>query len=230
MPLGLSIFTETPEELLRITVAVDGEEIWTGSDPQAAGECVLDTLTLTDGAHELTVIAVDRSHGLVTRKVRFRVRNWWSQVDELKAPIVAFFGIPLEVLRTSDKSDGWEYVGDRPEDFFGDDQRLTRAAATDEYLIWSTPLLQECEITLYARPADRLDGVVLSVSEDGTHWEDVSGEIRRGEVSPGGWQQIFLRRTFSVDAAFNWLRITFTKDLPVEVQLGEVSMKGLRTE
>lgn len=230
VPLGISVLTEAPEDFVRLTVAIDGEEILTSGDPEAAGDYVIDTLTLTDGAHELTVTVVDRSQGLVTRRVGFRVRNWWSQVDELKAPIMAFFGLPLELLRATDKSDGWQYVGEQPEDFFGDDQRLTRSAATNEYLIWSTPFLQECEITLYARPTESLEGVVLSVSEDGSHWQSVSRETERGEISPGGWQQVRLRRTFSPETAVHWLRVTFTEALAPEVQLGEVAMKGLQTE
>jgi hypothetical protein len=229
VPLGIRVVTEAPEDFVEIKITLDGEEILASGDLDAAEGYVLDTLALTDDLHELTVTVVDRAQGLITRGISFRVRNWWSLVDELKAPIMAF-GFSLDLLRVEDKSDGWEYVDDHPELFFGDTQRLTRATSTDEYLVWSTPLLQECEVTLYAQLMELAGGVVLAVSEDGTHWQDVSYETQVVGTSSEGWQQVRLRFIPPADVATHWLRLTFTEALAPEVQLGEVAMKGLLAE
>lgn len=226
VPLGISVVTEAPDDFVEIKVTLDGEEILASRDLDAAEGYVLDTVALADGLHELTVTVIDRTQGLIVNKVAFRVRNWWSLVDELKAPIVAF-GFPLDLLRVEGKSDGWEYVGDHPELFCGDTQRLTRAASTNEYLVWSTPLLQECEVTLYAQPMELTGGVVLAVSEDGTSWQDVPYDAQVVGTSPESWQQVRLCYTSSADATTHWLRLTFTEELALEVQLGEVTMKGL---
>jgi hypothetical protein len=107
---------------------------------------------------------------------------------------------------------------------------LARATLSNEYLVWSTPLLQECEVTLYAQPMELTGGVVLAVSEDGIHWQDVPYETQVVGTSPEGWQQVCLCYTSSADVATHWLRLTLTEALSPEVQLGEVAMKGLRVE
>lgn len=226
VPLGVRVLTQNPDDLVRLSVALDGEEILAGTTVDAAESYVLDTLALVDGLHELAVSVVDRTQGQSTKKVPFRVRNWWNTVDELRPPIMAF-GFALDRLQVEEKSEGWEYAGDRPEVFLGDPERLTRAAQTEEYLIWSTPLLQECEATLYAKPMTLAGGVVLAVSEDGTHWRNVSYETQVVDTSQEGWQKVCLRYVSPANAATHWLRLTFTEALASDVQLGRVAMKGL---
>ena len=229
VPLGIQILSETPENVERLQLVLDGEPIFTGTDLHALEDYVLDTLELADGRHDLTVIVDDRLQGKITKGIWFRVRNWWTLDDRLQAPIMAF-GFPLERLLAEDKSEGWEHAEDRPELFFDDPDRLTRSAPTEEYLIWPTPLLQEVEVVLYARSDDVQGGVILAVSEDGVDWQHVS---YRSEVigrSPEGWRQLRLRYVVDSAITVNWLRLTFTETLPSEVQLGNVSMKGLRSE
>ena len=134
---------------------------------------MLDTMALDDGMHELTVTVADRAQGPTTKTVALRVRNWGSLDDRLQAPIMAF-GLEPERLQTEDKSDGWQYAGDDSQTFFDDVDRLTREIASREYLTWSAPALQECEVIVYARSLKVTGGVVLSVSADGTQWQDVS--------------------------------------------------------
>lgn len=230
VPLGIRISAESPEDIVEIKLSLDGKEIFTGTDMSALEEYCLDTMALDDRMHELTVTVVDRVQGATTKKVSFRVRNWWSLEDRLQGPIMAF-GFELERLQAEEKSDGWQYAGDDSETFFDDVDRLTRASASREYLTWSAPGLQECEVIVYARSAEVAGGVVLAVSADGTEWQDVSYETQVLESSPDGWQRLRLHCAGSVsDLSTRWLRVTFTEDLPSEVQFGKVSMKGLRVE
>jgi hypothetical protein len=230
VPLGIRIAAESPEDIAEIKLILDGEQIFTGTDLTALEDYMLDTMALDDGMHELTVTVVDRVQGPTTKTVAFRVRNWWSLDDRLQAPIMAF-GFELERLQTEDKSDGWQYAGDDSQTFFDDVDRLTREIASREYLTWSAPALQECEVIVYARSQKVTGGVVLSVSADGTQWQDVSYETQVLESSSDGWQKLSLRYAVSdSDTSIRWFRVTFTEDLPSDVQLGKVSMRGLRVE
>jgi hypothetical protein len=229
VPLGIRVLTDKPDDIVELTLTLDGEQVFASTDPHALEDYLLDTWALEDGLHKLIVTVVDRIQGPSTKQCAFRVRNWWSLEDRLQTPIMAF-GFSLDRLRVEDKSDGWEYEGDRPEVFFGDPDRLTRATSSHEHLTWSTPLLQECEVILYATPVELKDGLTLAVSEDGTDWHDVSYETQVVERSSEGWQKIRLRYVSAPDVTTHWLRITLTEKLPSEVQLGEVTMKGHRVE
>ncbi|MGI6082390.1 MAG: hypothetical protein ACOYEP_05925, partial [Limnochordia bacterium] len=229
VPLGVKVLTETPENVAGLQLILDGEPIFTGSDLHSLEDYVLDTLELEDGRHELAVIVEDSLQGAITKQVFFRVRNRWSLEDRLQAPIMAF-GFSMERLLAEEKSEGWEYAEDHPELFFDDPDRLTRSVLGHEYLIWPTPLLQEAEVILYARSDELQDGVFLAVSEDGTQWQDVAYETEVTGRSAEGWRQLRLRYVSDPAVTANWLRITFSETLPSEVQLGNVSMTGLRSE
>jgi hypothetical protein len=230
VPMSFQVMAEDPESFVEISIAVDGREVLRSSDLRAGESFVLDTVSLEDdNPHELTVTVLDRNQGLISKSIPFRVRNGWSIVDELKAPVV-IFGLPMERLRVTDKSEGWRHVEDHPELFFDDNDRLTRAGQSNEYLIWETPMLQKCEVILFSPSGPPEGSVLFAVSEDGTQWQEVPHQVSVADTSPEGIHRVSFRPSIPTETAFHWLRLSLTEKLAFEAQLGEVTMTGLITD
>ena len=125
---------------------------------------------------------------------RVVIHNWETLEDAILPPRqLSWFG-ELESLKTVDKSSGWVYAqGDR-ELFFGDEDRIRRSGAEDEYLACKLPNLYQFQVTLYATVPGVDTSVVIQVSEDAESWEEVAYESK---VTPGKqWHQLDLVGTF----------------------------------
>jgi len=191
---------------------------------------LVNTLDFEDGAYDLIVRAITSAGVASEHRERVVIHNWETLEDAILPPRqLSWFG-ELESLKTVDKSSGWVYAqGDR-ELFFGDEDRILRSGAEDEYLAWKLPNLYQFQVTLYATVPGVDTSVVIQVSEDAESWEEVAYESK---VTPGKqWHQLDLVGTVPKNGPVHYLRVVLTGDAlrEEELQLGHVRLLGLVDE
>ena len=161
------------EAISGVEILLDDNPVYTGTRLPGAGEVIIDTRELPDGRHELTARIVVEEIGTLERSVSFTTRNYWTLRDPFEPPRdTGWFGI-LDSSKTVEQSEGWQYTTERPEEFWGDADRKTRARNTTEFLIWETPNLREYSIVVYAERPDISDIVDVAISLDGSSWVSI---------------------------------------------------------
>jgi len=75
LPLDIEVNAFEGLELKRVTIDVDGDEVYTGEDAPEPGAMVVDTRKLANGEHDLWVTAVDTRDGVARFFVRVLVQN-----------------------------------------------------------------------------------------------------------------------------------------------------------
>lgn len=215
---------------------------------------VLDTKNLPDGTYELTVLVERTGEGTSTDTRAVRVHNWNILVDPLSGPQgLGWFGT-REALKVVDRSEGWVFVSDDPQAFFGDGDRLAVDMRDEsegdlefsehgwdcrylsEYLTWHMPALRRFSVWTYVRiedGGDALEDVSISVSTDGKRWREVDFEVHDLGASEAGWHRLELRGDIAVRSAeedIHYFRLAVKTDGHVAKgpQLGEVMLVGKR--
>ncbi|HEX6972587.1 MAG TPA: heparinase II/III family protein, partial [Limnochordia bacterium] len=225
VPLGIDV--ELPEglSLERVTVHLDEQVVYSGSGlPDGVA---LDTRTVADGPHRLTVTAALRGGGIAVEVVELMVQNTWSLRDPLEAPIDAGWFGTIDRTMSSAESGGWTYVGDDAAGLFGDESRKVRREDTQEWIVWETPHLKTFSVRLYAR-TEAIDPLVaLAASADGEHWRALPYDVTL-ERAEGGWYALSLEGSTPSGRDPRWFRITLLPgELPADdIQIGQVELSG----
>ena len=217
--------------LIAVALALNNEEIYSGSALPAPGEVVIDTTTLEDGRHRFTVTASHERHGSFEHSLDFQVWNRWTLIQDMTPPITKGWFGEIDYLQTARRSDGWTYTTDDGKHFFGDEERLVRAGDTAEYLIWETPQLIEVSVTLFSRPQVELSKAVeLAVSSNGEDWQTLAwqAQIDDGEY---GWQRARITLDVRDRTDLNWFRLQLSEATAKDaIQIGQVNLSGYRDE
>ena len=102
--------------------------------------------------------------------VSFSVSNWYTMTDHLQPPLSSGHFGTLDRLRTSSRTDGWEYATESVQHYFGDADRLVRSGNSEEYLVWEAPQLQAFRIVLYATDPTVVPHIMFELSGDQAEW------------------------------------------------------------
>jgi len=204
--------------------------LYSGEALPKPGEVIVDTLSLKDGVHQLSLKISGNLDIPLEKTVSFMVDNYWEMEDDLDAPSESsWFGV-IDHSRTSDKSDGWSYaIGDQ-DTFYDDDSRIIRTQLTPEYLTWEVPLVKEFIVTAYAK-SKVPSGVFLWVSTDGEQWQQVSYQVQASEANEHGWYRLELIGSTPIAKETNWFRLSIDGDAdPAGLQIGQVYFLGQSCE
>ncbi|MGI6611026.1 MAG: pectate lyase [Limnochordia bacterium] len=232
IPLEISLLHAAHEAALtKVTIDIDGNILYEGTELPQPDELEIDTRTLEEGPHTVTVGVIHQEWGPFRQSLKIVVENLWELVQDMRPPATyAWFGLSetFDYLDTASRSEGWIYATDQPELFFGDRERLVRATDASEYLIWETPHLRDATITLYAHPNTPIEkGLFLEVSACGDQWQRVPYSQLRTKDS-AEWDrleiELFLDRD---DSTWNQFRLTLSDAIAKEaVQIGKVVFTG----
>jgi len=214
-------------EWQKVEILLDDVVIYTGPELPVQGILAIDTTSLTDGEHRLQLRATD-SFGIAVGKTgTFEVKNWWEIDTQLQAPVVsAWFGA-MDFTSIYEKSAGWSFVKDRPQEYLGDIDRMIRVAPGDQYIIWETPNLRSFEITFYSKEVSLPAEVELAISPDGKQWEEVPAQVQVTGSSESGRQRLVVAGELPETAAGQFFRILVRSALPLDgIELGAVKLRG----
>lgn len=223
-------------DIERITVSLSGLVLYDGpafADGNADAPNAftmrfdVDTLELPDGWSDLVVEATYAAAGggEILRTLRFaeriQVRNRWTLSISMRPPQdQGWFGI-VDHLRTSARSDGWEFLTGESDRFHGDPDRIAWGGTGIGYLEWEAPRLIEARLVAYLE-SDRAS-LRMWVSPDREHWNelDIVEEIEPGE---GKARRIVMSaRAQSSDV--RWFRVEVAPSQ--SLQLGQLDLVGL---
>ena len=223
-----------PDQLQSVHVMLDDELIY--DNVVAPSVLAVDTLPLAEGRHRLQAVATSIYGAQAVRSVDIEVDNKWEIVDNLQPPLDwGFFGLGImERTLATVKWPGWLHQTERPEDFFGDADRLIPQSDAEVFLIWDTPRLTEALITLYSKDAAVVGQVECAVSADGSTWHDLPYQVVVAERSANGWMKLNLAATVPVPEVVEHFRLsmtgsgeTYAGDTPGEKpQVGQVVLHG----
>lgn len=196
---------------------------------------LIDTLTIADGAYDLSV-EVTTTHGIAsTLETRVLIDNWEMLHDPIPAPSESgWFGL-IEHLKVVDRFGQWEYsVGDEAM-FFGDGDRI-RAGAGGSYLTWRHARMRGFEIITYAQEASSFELMLIRVSHDGAHWTDIDFETELLEgPNEHGWSRYKLTgsvtadETAAADVEYFRLEVLDTDAIdadPRRIEIGDVRLRA----
>lgn len=246
-----------PEHVMRSAVTlspVDREgavhEIYSGS--ALPEKLTLDTTAHPDGAYNVTIRIAMRSGVESETHFRIVVQNRETLEDEFLPPSqFGWFGV-IDRLKTTRRSDGWEFVGEGSAPLFGDVNRIrARDAgdAHDQYLIWELPRLRSFSLVLYtqaldsAGAVDAIDAAValasqairVDVSSDDQLWVPVpfSIEVIDTAESETGASLLKLEVEGQVLSSLeaDFIRVTLSPEAgatAAALQLGRATFEGLR--
>lgn len=226
---------DIPESLAltQFRMLLDGRELYNDKRVPAYGEISIDTTQHTDGHHTLELTATDQYGRSVAKTVDFTITNWWEKVTELPAVISSGWFGTIDFTHIYEKSAGWLFVENNPDDFAGDNDRMVRAKDGMEYIIWEAPQLKRFELAVLAKagaaPAENISaGVALSVSADGIAWQPVAFRAELVQTTAAGWQQWRLSQDVSlVQTPTRYFRVQFLDAVPAaDLQLGRVLLQG----
>lgn len=179
-----------PSEILvpieQVVVAVDGQVVWSGDDLEEARGIRIETTSLSDGPHNVTVIVTDNEGYTAQQTITIDVRNRRLMIDRLEPPEVwTFFGEPMITDRsmTIDESDGWIYAAHLDDPRF---QRLNgkvKSSDGDVYLVWEAPDLRSFMIIMYAAADTVEDDVKAMMRTSETDWIDLPLTVQKAETA-----------------------------------------------
>lgn len=190
--------------LEQVHVAVDDETLYMGT--QLPEELLLDTHSLSDGRHRLTVqTTIDGSQ--VGQAFPFRVANWWQIIDRMESPIESGWFGTLIRSKTSSESAGWAYTTVSSSTQLGGIDRRIRVGDTEEQLTWETPNLRRVEVRVNAPHSMVESGLRLSISQDGETWQDLPYTTRELDISPEGLHALVLEAELSATHGVHWCQL-----------------------
>ncbi len=214
-------------QIRRVQILVDGEQLFSGSS--VPDNIVIDSSTLADGEHVLTVDVLNIKGVLLQKNIKFIVQNYWLLEDPLLPPVnFGVFGL-LYQTRTSRASIGWRYATDNAQDFTGDADRMTRSIGdTTEFLVWDTPRLTAASVVIFTRNPELIETVKLAISSDSSNFTEISYDARSVEYTEGGWHKFELvaEVTNNEDANYFYLQLCATDTQASDIQIGHVTMRG----
>lgn len=216
------------DSIERISVQLNGETIYTGTEPPGGDVVQLDTTKLAEGTHTLSWNVAVKGHGEYRQSISFRVNNLWTLTENMAPPTTGGWFGTIDHLQAKLRSEGWDYETGSSALFFGDPQRLVRKGATTEYLIWETPRLVSVDMTIFVRPDTEWEGaILLAASPDGENWLPMPYE---SETEAGTeWNRVKLHASVDEPASRHWFRLTVTDAVAKDVlQIGDVVLRGYR--
>src|SRR5690606_37299386 len=222
--IELLYFPEGDER--RVEVFLDDRPVYSGSDAPEPDSFAIDTTALEDGPHHLRVIATGAQAGPVERSVYFVTQNFNYLIDPFEGPKeVAWLGTIYKPV-SIEQSAGWQYLEDRPEDFFRDATRKARVESTTEYIVWATPRLFGFTFDLYARSLELGDGVRVEGSPDGDSWRALAYDVVHVDTSPAGWHKIQVQGRVDAADEIAFVRLTVEESVVAsELQLGHAAFR-----
>jgi hypothetical protein len=229
---SFAVHSPAAVELTYVKIALMGngipaQVVYEGESVPVPGSVAINTLDIPDGDYVLVVTATDQYDKSVSVKVPFKVENWWHISTELDEPMSSgWFGM-LDFTHIYEKSAGWLFVRDEHADFLGDGNRMVRAVDGIDYIIWEGHKLQTIELRVFTRAGFNLQGITMSVSNNGSHWQPLAFNAEAGDTSDAGWQQWTLRASVAVDEEINYFRLEVGETVPADrFQLGRVDLAG----
>lgn len=185
----------------------------------------LDTRELADGPYDM-VLNVRTDQGRALEIVERIVVDNWQILDEPFAAPIVFFGMAVDSLLTTERSQGWTHVTDNPEQFFGDGGRLAAIGDGDPYLVWQQPRLRTFQLELYARNSQAADRMRFEASADGTTWQALMHEVAVEGQSDEGWYRLKVTGSVPAECEADLFRLTLTAggDYDSLLQLGRLML------
>ncbi|MCK9223062.1 MAG: glycoside hydrolase family 16 protein [Limnochordia bacterium] len=188
----------------------------------------LDTLTLDDGAYDLLVM-IRTNQGITSTDTQRIVVSNWETIEETFEPPGVWFGGKFDRLKTVKRSNGWEFVGDEAESFFGDIQRITSTSADNEYLIWALPHLHGFSFIVYAQDTQVHEQLRIDVSGDMQSWSGIDYKVEILDRSSSGWLKLNLYGDIPSAGDVDHIRVTVLPGPGANaIQLGHGTLKGLK--
>lgn len=207
-----------------------GREVLSVSGPSLPDTWELDTLAFDDGAYDVVFeVKTNAGVGSVSTQ-RVVIRNWETLEDPLFAPISSgWFGV-VDRLRTTDRSEGWEFVGNDSDLLFGDADRIRRRERTEEFLTWTMRRVHDFAFTAYV-PSSATNwetGLQLEVSADGISWVGVPHTVRIVDRAHSGWTKVAVQGIVPTGVEAVHVRLTFRAGEEAHnIQLGHVVLRAL---
>lgn len=227
VPITMEWGLPSSERLKQVCVMVDDETLYTGT--QLPEELPLDTRSLSDGPHHLTVQAMVEG-SLVERTYPFRVANWWQIIDRMEPPIDSGWFGTLIRSKTSSESAGWAYTTVASSTQLGGVDRRIRTEDTEEQLTWETPNLRRIKVRLEAPRSTVESGLRLSISQDGETWQHLPYTTHELGISPEGLHALVLEAELPTDTHdVHWcqLRVLPGHFAADKLQIGQAEFTGL---
>lgn len=227
LPLNIELLhAHHAEDLVSVTIDVDGENIYRGARLPGPDELLIDTERLDDGHRLLTVTTVHDTYGAFRQTLDINVANRWTLVQNMAPPVTEGW-FPIDFLQTASRSEGWVYDTSDSDRFFRDPHRLLRGTDTAEHLVWETPRLQTVTLTLFVRPEIRLEeGLELAVAVSPEAWKPIAYTAKL-DGDADDWQRAMITLDLSEATDQHWFRLTLSDALPKEaVQIGGVVFTG----
>lgn len=214
-----------------VVITLNKEHLYSGRTIPKPGSLMLNTREYENGRYNLSVSTLHPQFGRAVETIQFRMDNWWDLIEEMEPPVTTGFFGPVEQMKVREKSKGWDYADDRPDVLFGDTTRMLRGSDEDEYLIWSTPALQEVDVLLYVQDVSIEKGMELAVSPDGQHWSPLQIDDELIDTSGEGWHAYRVATKEALGTGNDWFRLTLHGNYPAEhIQIGRVTLKGLHLD
>jgi xylan 1,4-beta-xylosidase len=213
---------------LQLEGLVDGEPIPTVPLYQGVAlpeTWLLDTLQFADGSYEL-VAQVETIYGTTAQSsVKFIVKNWEELVDDLQPPISSMFFGAVSRDKTIRRSSGWQYVGDDPQVFAADYERLATSTKQEEYLIWEVPELRRFTAVVFSQDETIDDVLAVEISADLEHWTALN-LIDQQQGAVEGWYKHQLSATAPADDEVQYVRLRVLEqdDQEHTIQVGQVRL------
>jgi poly(beta-D-mannuronate) lyase len=187
-----------------VTVTMNGIELYKGDT--APDTLTIDTPLFVDRNYHITAAATTHNGVQTTCTLSFKTADWFT--DGLMGP-VNLFGTLINADLFKEKSPGWRYATGDAANFHDDNDRLVRSADTTEYLVWESTDVHRFEIAVYAKKLPLTDRtLVMSVSEDGKNWRDVTYRTDVFDSSATDFTRILVRGTVPTDIKASFVRLT----------------------
>lgn len=225
LPLEVAVLTKRGDEVASVVVSVDGEPLFEGEALPEPGALILDTRSLEDGRHTLTVTAFHRRLGPLSRSGAFEVRNWWRIAESFRAPEDAGWFGTIEYLRASERSEGWEYASGDPVAYFGDPDRML-APPGGGYLLWETPNLRQFTFDVYTAAKSLANRIAFYGARAGGDWVELSFD-EQVVAELGGLRHVKLTGTAGEGGEIDQFKLLVTAGDGSDVYLGEALLVGL---
>jgi len=226
IPVSVEVLAKNWSDIERVVVEVDGQVLYEGAAPPERGTLILDTRSLSEGIHALTVTAHHRRLGAFSRTTKFAVRNWWRITETFKAPEDAGWFGTIDYLRAHERSGGWTYSSGQASAFFGDPDRMV-APPEGGHLAWETPNLKRFEFDIYTSAGSLAGRVAFSGLTASGEWVALPFEEELVDAS-ARLRHIRVTGTVAEGVEIGQLKlIVGESDGGAELLLGEAMLSGL---
>ena len=213
------------EHVHRVVLRLDNQVLYDGNT--VPRDLEIDTRNLSDGTHTLQITVVDTLGNRVSDSLDLPVDNTWQMRDDLLPPLASGWLGSVDRAKTYERSSGWEYATDHPDQFAGDDSRLVLRGSGYEFLAWKVSNLRSFTVTAYATEETMVDHLKFEVSADGHEWQEVTQVSVESFPLPGSWTGVTVTGQVPRDVTAQFLRLSADVGLISEgLQLGWVEFLG----